>query len=123
MIRVCLITATIFVVAGCASNAPAELAGDVAETTAVNDSSTTESAPSEMSAAGEIDFMDAPEVEKVASVAENRDEMICKRVRLTGSNRMEKICRPRSEIDATMRDAQNAVREMGKRSAKRGGAN
>ncbi len=67
--------------------------------------------------------MDAPEVEKVASVAENRDEMICKRVRLTGSNRMEKICRPRSEIDATMRDAQNAVREMGKRSAKRGGAN
>jgi len=93
--------------------------GDVAET-AVNDNVTTSPDAENDVAAKEIEMLEAPTVEKVAAVAPTRDEMVCKRVRLTGSHRLEKICRPRSEVESTMRDAQQAIRDMERRSQKAG---
>jgi len=97
-------------IAGCASSEPVaqlESAGDVA----VMDASAAVEPGADSDAAG-IEMMEAPAVEQVAAVAETRDELICKRVRLTGSHRLEKFCRPRSEVEAEMRETQQAVREM-----------
>ncbi len=102
--------AVMFLVAGCASNGtevPAQGTGDVAEAVA-------ESKPAVDKAKGtkDIEFMPAPEVAQVAGVTEIRDEMVCVRVALTGTHIMEKVCRPRSEIEATMRETQRAVRQL-----------
>ena len=102
-------------VAGCASSAPeatAQPVGDVAEPTTVNKSVAAAQATEATPADGEIEFMEAPPVEQLASVPETRDEMICKRVQMTGSHRMEKICRPRSEVETTMREHQEVIRRM-----------
>lgn len=112
MTRLTLFATLIVMIAGCASNgteAPVQGAGDVAQTDA---SAATKPEADSAEAAEEIEFMDAPEVAQVAAVSETRDEMICVRVALTGTHIMEKICRPRSEIEAIMRDTQQAVRQM-----------
>lgn len=105
-------------IAGCASSGPVaqvESAGDVAvesaDDVAQSDASVAVE-PGATGAAAGIEMMEAPAVEQVAAVAETRDELICKRVRLTGSHRLEKICRPRSQIEAEMRETQQTMREM-----------
>lgn len=121
MIRLSTITAVMIFIAGCASNgteAPVRDAGGVAQA-----STATTADADGVAASKETELVDSAEVEQVAAASEKRDEMICKRVRLTGSNRMEKICRPRSEVDETMRETHRALREMEMRSSKRGGAN
>ena len=120
MIRISLLMALFVGIAGCASGspeAPAVPAGDgpkvAASDSATSGAGTDSNSPDQVdSSSSGIDFMEAPEVENVAAVPETRDEMVCRRVRLTGSHRLEKICRPRSEINETMRDTQEAVRRM-----------
>ncbi len=121
MTRLGTTMAVMIFIAGCASNgteAPVRDAGDMAQASAA-----TMADADSVAASNEIENVEAPEAEQVAAVSKKRNEMICKRVRLTGSNRMEKVCRPRSEVDATMRDAQHAIRDMEMRGSKRGGAN
>lgn len=112
MTRLTLFATLIIWIAGCASNgteAPVHGAGDVAQTDA---SAATKPDADDAEATEGIEFMDAPEVAQVAAVSETRDEMICVHVALTGTHIMEKICRPRSEIEAIMRDTQQAVRKL-----------
>ena len=61
---------------------------------------------------GTIEYIEAPTVQKVATVEvkDQRDELICRREKLTGSHRLMKICRYRSNIDATRKETQAILR-------------
>lgn len=53
-------------------------------------------------------------VEAVAGVGatqEQRDQLVCKRVKATGSHRMEKICRYQSDIDQEREETQRMLRD------------
>lgn len=46
------------------------------------------------------------------------DILVCVRERVTGSNRMEKICRYQSEIDKDRLATQDGIRQLGRRNPK-----
>lgn len=126
MTKIFSVLAVVIGIAGCASSAQqatATAAADVSGTgvvagTDVNESAATDAGTVDDSSPTELEFMDSPEVEKVASVTARREEMICKRIQITGSHRMEKVCRPRYEVDETMKNAQEAVRRLERNAAK-----
>ena len=114
MTRLTIIAAVIMSIVGCVSSGPAaqvEGAGDVTQTDA--GAAVEPGADSDVVAG--IEMMEAPAVEQVTAVAETRDEMVCRLERLTGSHRLEKFCRPRSQIEEEMRETQQVMREMGMR--------
>lgn len=73
-------------------------------------------APDTPSAAaeGEIYDLDAPNVEQTASIApdDKANEVVCRREQITGTRMSRKVCRKRSDIEATEADSQEALRKM-----------
>ena len=63
---------------------------------------------------GEIYDLEAPNVATTANVApENKeDEIVCRREIITGTRMSERVCRKRSDIEATESNSQDALRKM-----------
>lgn len=117
MIRLIISMAILFGAAACASSPPpAQLAA--ADTVATANTSNEAVAGSEATAGAKdeestIESVEAPQVALTsAPVPEAIDELVCHRERVTGTHRMEKICRYRSEMDRTREETQRALRKM-----------
>ncbi|MDJ0905108.1 MAG: hypothetical protein QNI96_03720 [Woeseiaceae bacterium] len=63
---------------------------------------------------GEIYDLDAPNVATTASVApdDKEDEIVCRREIITGTRMSERVCRKRSDIEATEASSRDALRKM-----------
>ncbi len=63
---------------------------------------------------GEIYDLEAPNVATTAKVAPEakEDEVICRREIITGTRMSERVCRKRSDIEATEAGSQEALRKM-----------
>ena len=119
MIRPLLTTLVCLSIAACASSgpetpervtskvAPEEPAAAVGATQIAGDNEATE---------GELEVIDVPEVPKTAKVAApvvaHSDQLVCKRIRTTGSHRVTRVCRTRAEIEAARAEAQNMMRGL-----------
>ena len=119
MIRLIISTAILVGMIACASSAP-PAAAPKADSVAVTNTSNEAIASSEATASSSDDES-VIEMAKVAPVAKTaalasqpRDELICHRERSTGSHRLEKVCRLRSEIDETREETQKVLRRMQK---------
>jgi hypothetical protein len=65
----------------------------------------------------QVAVVDAGEDEQLtASTTESPNDVICRRQRVTGSHRMEKVCRTRAEIEQTTDETQRSIRNAGTRS-------
>lgn len=110
MIRRISVAATAICIGACASSGPEAPAPAAAS--APVEAVAPEAAPA--AAAGEIHDLDAPNVEQTASIApdDKADEIVCRRERITGTRMSHKVCRKRSDIEATEADSQEALRKM-----------
>lgn len=122
MIRLITMTIAAIGVAACASSGPqneaAGVAADSDNSNLVARSTTAETAMAVETAevsAGEdtvIEYVEAPDVELEAAAAEpqQRSDVICKRERVTGSHRMERVCRSRGESEEARAETQQQIR-------------
>lgn len=115
MLRILILTALMGGIAACASSQPQDFVDattvDVADDSA-NLTANTQTDDVASGTEGTIEYIEAPSVEQTATVEvkELRDELICRRVHVTGSHRPEKICRYRSELDAARDETQKSLR-------------
>jgi hypothetical protein len=120
MIRLITMTVAAIGVGACASSGPQNdgAAVDSDNSNLVARSTTAETAMdvenAEVSTGEEavIEYVEAPEVEFQAAAAEpqQRSDVICKRERVTGSHRMEKVCRSRGESEEARAETQKQLR-------------
>ena len=92
MIRLITLSAFALVLAACASTEPQD---------------DTEIASARMAT--------ATSVAEIEEKVDEGDKLVCVRERVTGSNRMEKVCRFQSEIDRDRQATQQGVRQLGSR--------
>ena len=106
MIRLFISAAVLIAVAGCATSAPQ------ATTSAPDNSANVVVANVQNDSDSLIDVIEVPEVHQTTVVKQRDDELICHREHVTGTHRTQKICRRRSDIDATRESTQRALRKM-----------
>lgn len=73
-------------------------------------------------AKGGVEVLDTPEVPKVAVIpgqedAADKNEVVCRRERTTGSHRARRVCRSRAEIDRMAIDAKDTFDDLHKSQA------
>jgi len=71
-----------------------------------------------------IDYVEAPTVEKNAmQEPQHRDDIVCRREKVTGSHRREKVCRSRGESSAARDETHEALREANRRTGSSANSN
>ena len=71
-----------------------------------------------------IDYIEAPTVEKNAmQEPQHRDDIVCRREKVTGSHRREKVCRSRGESNAARDETHEALREANRRTGSSANSN
>jgi len=129
MIRMVTMTGLILGLAACASSGPQSgglPASNNAEDSIFVAGAGTNEAPATAPAAegGAIDYVEAPTVEKSAAIEpEQRDDVICRRERETGSHRVKNVCRSRGETKATRDETHEALREAARRTGSSANSN
>ena len=113
MIRLIISMATFIGVVGCASSAPQTTASGRGSVDAAKAAITV---VADIETDSVIEVIDIPVVAKTATMAQ-RDEWICHTEQTTGTHRREKVCRRRSEIDASRSATHRTLREMDRRSS------
>ena len=117
MNRVLLIGAIFSGLAACASSAPEpeELVAHVETVATVQPESAASKPVADDNA---LHVVDVPEAAPVAYHAPkddtpDRDELICKRIKTTGSHRMTRVCVTRAEIEQRRAESQAMLRKAG----------
>lgn len=111
MIRLIILVAILAGMAACASSAPPSAASS-ADSVAVTNTGN-EAVASSSDDKSIIEMTEVPPLAKTAAAAtEPGDEMICHRERMTGSHRLERVCRLKSDMDKTREETQKALRRM-----------
>lgn len=129
MIRMVTMTGLVLGLAACASSGP-QSGGLPASNNAENSIPVASAGTNEAHATaptaegGVIDYVEAPTVEKsAAKEPEQRDDDICRRERVTGSHRVETVCRSRGETKATRDETHEALREAARRTGSSANSN
>ena len=100
-----IVAATFLGIAACVTSAP-----EAPESTAKAGKSVTNSNSTARETGG-VGVVDVPEVPKAASLrAEN--EIVCRIERETGTHMRVRVCRTRTQIDATRKRTQKMLRDM-----------
>ena len=118
MIRLFISAVVSIAVAGCASSPPQATASNSATAISV----TAVVANVEADDGSIIDVIDVPPVAQTAMVEPKRDNLVCRREKVTGSNRSEKVCRTTQEIESTRQATQRAIRSANSRTGSAGSA-
>lgn len=114
MTRLIILTASALGLAACAASGPETVASANADSAATLETN----AAANNASSGEEEFLEVvevPAVPQTATVQKQSDELVCWRERLTGSNRLERICRYKSEIEATREESQRAMKRLTRR--------
>lgn len=108
MIRQCVATAIFLNIVACATSGP-ESKVSVAQA----DTSTTSTDPVARKSEGDdpIEDVDAPKIPRNETVSRN-SAIVCTKERITGSHRLTKVCRTRSEIESRRTADQDMIRKV-----------
>lgn len=103
MIRGFVAGTVLLILAGCASSPP-EPTAQVAATTAPASSNPITAVSKNEAQQVDLHVVDVPEVPEAAAVAAvgapAEDELVCKRIRTTGSHRLTRVCWTRADLEA-----------------------
>jgi hypothetical protein len=108
MTRQCLVVATVFGIAACVANSPEE-----PEPTDEVGISVAESNP--FVTEGRLESVEAANVPATTIIPAAEPQVICRKVRLTGSHIPKRVCRTRAQIEAEQAEAQETLGELSKR--------
>lgn len=103
-----VMAATFLGIAACATPGP-----KLPEPVAMSEDSLTHDTPDSVTSetssatAGELEFVDIPEVAEAADVAV-KDKIICSMERRTGTHRAKRVCRTASSIEKSSREGKEA---------------
>jgi hypothetical protein len=108
------VAATAICIGACASSGP-EAPAPAATASSAPVEAVAADTPSD-AAAGEIQDLDAPNVELTANVAADakEDEIVCRREIITGTRMSHRVCRSRADIEKAEAESQDALRKMRK---------
>ena len=104
----CLVVATVLGIAACATNSP-----EAPEPTDEVGISVTDSNP--FVTEGQLESIEAPNVPASTVIPTAEPQVVCQKVRLTGSRIPKRVCRTQAEIAAAQAEGQETLGELSKR--------